>query len=136
MKSRSYSELKQLNTFEERFTYLSLNGEVGQSTFGFDRWLNQKFYASREWHHVRELVIVRDNGCDLGIIGFEISKEILIHHINLVTPQDIIDGEQWLLNPEYLITTTYKTHNAIHYGNGNSPHRPFVSRQPNDTKLW
>lgn len=136
MTNRSYSELKQFKTFDERFRYLSLKGEVGRSTFGFDRWLNQRFYSSSEWQNARELVILRDAGCDLGIEGFEIFSDLLIHHMNPITSDDIINGEESLLDPEFLITTSKKTHNAIHYGNGNSPYRPFVSRQPNDTKLW
>lgn len=136
MRSRSYSELRRLKTFEERFDYLSLVGQVGRSTFGFDRWLNQRFYTSREWRHTRELVILRDDGCDLGVEGYEFASELLIHHMNPVAPQDIIDGEAWLLDSEFLITTSQRTHNAIHYGNGNSPYKPFVPRQPNDTKLW
>ena len=136
MKNRSYSELCRLHTFDERFDYLSLNGEVGQSTFGFDRWINQKFYTSRGWRAIRELVILRDDGCDLGILGYEIHRELLIHHMNPVTVEDLESGAEWTLDPEFLITTSKRTHNAIHYGNGNPQPRPFVPRRLNDTKLW
>lgn len=135
-RSRSYSELVRLKTFEERFEYLSLPGSVGESTFGFDRWINQKFYTSYEWRNVRHAVILRDDGCDLGIPGHEIEAEVLIHHMNPVLRDDILRREPWLLDPEYLITTTKRTHNAIHFGNGDSLRRPFAPRQPNDTKLW
>src|SRR4029077_17660175 len=116
MKIRRYSELRRLITFEERFEYLKLNGEVGQSTFGFDRYINQQFYTSYEWKQARQSVIIRDNGCDLGIFGYEINGAMLIHHINPMIPDDIIHGEDWIFNPDYLITTTKNTHNAIHYG--------------------
>ena len=134
---RTYSELSHLRTFDERFEYLKLGGGVGHATFGFDRYLNQRFYSSREWHDVRNYVIVRDEGCDLGIPGHEIYVELLIHHINPMTPEDIAHGEQWILDPEFLITTMHTTHNAIHYGNRRSliP-RTVIERTPQDTKLW
>jgi hypothetical protein len=133
---RRYSELRRLETFEERFDYLSLKGFVGESTFGFDRWINQGFYRSREWRWVRNEVIVRDEGCDLGIPGYEIGTDLLVHHMNPIMVSDISDQTEWLLDPEFLITTTIRTHNAIHYGNGHRPYRTFVPRQPGDTKLW
>jgi hypothetical protein len=133
---RHFRELTKLHTFDERFEYLSIGGIVGRSTFGFDRWLNQDFYRSREWRSVRNEVILRDDGCDLGVPGYEIHAEILIHHMNPVTPRDIVDREEWILNPEFLITTTKRTHNAIHYGNGDSLYTPFVPRRPGDTSLW
>jgi len=133
---RRYSELRRLETFEERFDYLSLKGYVGESTFGFDRWINQGFYRSREWRRIRNEVIVRDEGCDLGIPGYEIGTDLLVHHMNPLTALDIHEGDDHLLNPEFLITTTIRTHNAIHYGNGNRPYRTSVPRQPGDTKLW
>lgn len=123
-------------TFEERFAYLSLAGEVGQSTFGFDRWMNQTFYRSREWQQVRDLVIVRDNGCDLGIPGLEIFDRLLVHHMNPMSPEDLVRGEEWVLDPEYLITTTHRTHNAIHYGDESLLRRAPVTRRAGDTKLW
>lgn len=134
---RTYSELRRLHSFEDRFAYLQLGGSVGASTFGFDRHLNQSFYQSHEWKTVRQHVIVRDNGCDLGVYGYDIHAEILIHHINPMVPDDIIHGEAWIVDPEFLITTTKQTHNAIHYGDTNLliP-RVVVERLPGDTKLW
>jgi len=136
MKHRRYAELRHLLTFEERFDYLALRGEVGLETFGFDRWLNQQFYRSRQWHQVRDYVMLRDNGCDLGIPGYEIYARLLIHHMNPVTAEAIVHGEEWILDPEYLITTTHRTHNAIHYGDANLIPRKPVERRPGDTTLW
>ena len=136
MRTRTYSELRRRTTFEERFAYLSLAGEVGAATFGFDRWINQHFYRSREWKCARDLVIVRDEGCDLGIPGYEIFYGVLVHHMNPMTPEDLERGEEWVLDPEYLITTTHRTHNAIHYGDESLLRRPPVERRPGDTKLW
>lgn len=133
---RSYSELRRLHTFEDRFEYLRLSGEVGSATFGFDRYINQQFYHSNEWQRARNEVIVRDNGCDLGISGYEIHGALLIHHINPMTADDIIHGEDWIFDPEYLITTTQNTHNAIHFGNDKLLPKVVISRTPNDTKLW
>jgi len=133
---RTYSELRRFDTFEERFEYLKLNGQVGRSTFGFDRWVNQKFYTSYEWKHARDLVIFRDDGCDLGIPGYEINANILIHHMNPLSMNDIIHGEEWIFDPNYLITTTKSTHNDLHYGVERSYPRTVVTRNPNDTKLW
>jgi hypothetical protein len=135
-KIRTYSELRKLETLDERFDYLSLKGSVGESTFGFDRWMNQQFYRSREWKHVRSLVIYRDNGCDLGIPGFEIHFNLLVHHMNPVSGSDITDDASWILNPEYLITTSKQTHNAIHYGDASLLPRLPVRREPGDTALW
>ncbi len=136
MKTRCYSDLIPLTTFNERFEYLKLDGSVGTSTFGFDRYLNQNFYRSNEWKHVRDVVILRDNGCDLGIPGYDIHYDGLVHHINPMLPDDLIHGEEWILDPEYLIFTTKETHNAIHYGNP-SPYPPVVfERRPGDTTLW
>lgn len=134
--TKSYGELVNLETFEERLDYLRLGGGVGQATFGFDRYLNQQFYTSYEWKRVRNLVITRDNGCDLGVYGYEIHTELLIHHMNPVTIDDIIHKEDWILDPNYLITTTHRTHNAIHYG-GPSPYPKVVlERVPGDTTPW
>ena len=113
---RTYSELKRLSTFDERYEYLRLGGAVGGSTFGFDRHVNQSFYSSLEWRTIRRDVILRDSGCDLGILGYEINGVPLVHHINPIAVDDIRDREDWILQPEYLITTTQQTHNAIHYG--------------------
>lgn len=136
MKTRSYSELRRLETFEDRYEYLKLEGHVGHSTFGFDRWINQEFYSSWEWKRIRQYVIVRDNGCDLGILGYEIYGNLLVHHINPMEADDIIHGEEWILNPEYLITTTHDTHNAIHYGDKRLLKKPYVARSVGDTRLW
>jgi hypothetical protein len=134
--SRSYSELRQLETFEERFRYLALRGNVGQSTFGFDRWVNQGFYTSREWRQARDGIIVRDNGCDLGLDGYEIHRGLYIHHLNPITLEQLEEGDDCLLDPNNLITVTHRTHNAIHYGDERQlPLRP-VDRTPGDTKLW
>lgn len=116
---RTYSELSQLMTFKERYEYLRLDGIVGEETFGFDRYMNQIFYRSKEWESIRREVIVRDNGCDLGVNGYEIHGKILIHHMNPIDLKDIIYRTEILLNPEYLITTVLSTHNAIHYGDSN-----------------
>lgn len=135
-KLRSYRELRRLRTFEERFAYLSLKGQVGEETFGFDRWINQQFYTSPEWRSARHGIIVRDGGCDLGVRGYEINRGLLIHHINPLTPKDIEHGSDWIVDPEYLITTTQRTHNAIHYGSDSLLPKPFVERSSGDTKLW
>lgn len=136
MRTRSYSELRSRSTFEERFDYLCIPGEVGTATFGFDRWINQHFYQSREWKHARDAVIFRDGACDLGIPGYEIHAGLLVHHMNPITPEDLIGGEEWVLDPEYLITTTQRTHNAIHYGDASLIRRAPVERRPGDTRLW
>lgn len=133
---RRYSELAQLNSFEERFAYLSLKGEVGQSTFGFDRWLNQQFYTSRAWRQLRHRIIVRDDGCDLGVPGYEIQSRLIIHHLNPLTVDDIAQGSDAALDPEFLICTTHDTHNAIHYGDERLLPRPLAARGPGDTRLW
>ena len=134
---RTYSELKKLKTFEERFKYLKLSGEVGKDTFGFDRYLNQKFYASPEWKRVRDKVIIRDSGCDLGINGNEIYGKIYIHHMNPLTRKDIEFSTENLLNPEYLICVSHATHNAIHYGDDSIlTSNAIVERSENDTIPW
>ena len=133
---KTYSELKTLDTFEDRFNYLKLNGSVGKETFGFDRYINQEFYQSSEWKSLRNEVISRDNGCDLGVYGYEIYNNLLIHHINPMSSDDIAHGELWILDPEYLITTTHNTHNAIHYGNNKLLTPKVTERKPGDTKLW
>ena len=135
-KTRTYSELRRLKTFEERFEYLRLAGEVGYSTFGFDRWLNQNFYRSHMWRRARNSVIVRDNGCDLGIEGFDIHTDLIVHHMNPMSPDDIKHGELWILDPNYLVTTSLQTHNAIHFGDERRLPRGPITRLPGDTKLW
>lgn len=135
-KLRTYSELKQLKTFEERYEYLKLDGQVGADTFGFDRYLNQVFYKSPEWLSVRNEVIVRDNGCDLGIEGREIHTKILVHHMNPISKEDILERSDILLNPEYLITTVKRTHDAIHYGDADTLIKDPIERSANDTCPW
>jgi hypothetical protein len=135
-KSRSYSELYLLETFEERFDYLKLNGDVGRSTFGFDRYINQRFYTSYEWKQARKVVIIRDHGCDLGIFGYEIHGDLLIHHMNPLSVDDILHGESWIFDPEYLITTTQNTHNRIHFGDDRNIPKVVTTRARGDTKLW
>ena len=132
---RNFSELSQFLTFEERFRYLRLEGRVGRDTFGFDRYLNQRFYDSPEWKQARRDTIARDLGCDLGVEGFEVYNRILVHHMNPITPDDIQDRNLDILNPEYLITVSHDTHNAIHYGDEYAI-PVFVERTPGDTKLW
>lgn len=136
MSIKTYSELSKLTTFEERYNYLRLNGFVGKETFGFDRYLNQVFYRSSKWRSIRDFVIVRDNGCDLGIEGREIHGRIIIHHMNPITIQDITQQTEFLLDPEFLISTAHETHNAIHYGDMNLLIREPVERQRNDTCPW
>ena len=136
MMIRSYSELSRFDSFEDRFEYLRLNGEVGRSTFGFDRYINQKFYTSYEWKLVRREVIIRDNGCDLGVPGYEIGGSVLIHHINPMKIDDILHNNEDIFDPEFLITTTHNTHNALHYSDKNQLIKTVLSRKPNDTKLW
>lgn len=133
---RTYSELTKLPTFEERFQYLRLDGNVGQETFGFDRYLNQNFYKSKEWKSLRDRIIIRDNGCDLGMEGFDIYGKILIHHMNPILLNDIIHQTEFLLNPEYLICTCHNTHNAIHYGDENLLMTVPKERTKNDTCPW
>lgn len=133
---RTYRDLRPLRTLEERFHYLALGGQVGYTTFGFDRWMNQKFYTSRQWRSVRNLVIDRDRGCDLGIEGFELHDRVYIHHMNPMTPDDIKHGEGRILDPEFLISASHNTHNAIHYGDEKLLPRVRKERTTGDTKLW
>lgn len=133
---RTFSELVHIPTFEERFDYLQLQGQVGSSTFGFDRWMNQQFYRSRDWKLVRQHVIARDLGCDLAMEGYEIHDRIYIHHMNPMEADDLAHGNQDVLNPEFLISTTHRTHNAIHYGDRDLLPKQLTPRRPGDTKLW
>ena len=135
-KVRTYSELCRLETFEERYHYLRLQDVVGKATFGFDRLINQRFYHSSEWKKLRSFVISRDNGCDLGILGYDIYTGLIIHHMNPIALDDIIHGGEFLLNPEFLITTTLQTHNAIHYGDETLLPRGPIERKRGDTTLW
>lgn len=136
---KSYEELSKLKTFEERFNYLKLNGRVGSETFGYDRYLNQALYRSYEWRRLRERIIIRDNGCDLGVDGYQIFDDILIHHINPITIEMIDNRDPMIFDEDNLISTSHVTHNGIHYGVIITPNdipRNFVERTPNDTKLW
>lgn len=133
---RTYSELSLLAGFEERFRYLRLDGAVGEETFGFDRFVNQRFYGSVEWKSVRDFVIVRDGGCDLGIAGREIYGKVFIHHMNPLLLKDFERKSDFLLNPEYLVATTHHTHNAIHYGDERLLVTAPVERSRNDTCPW
>lgn len=136
-KLKSYSELIQLSTFEERFNYLKLNGKVGEATFGFDRVFNQQFYNSKEWKDIRDYVIIRDNACDMGILGREITGSIFIHHINALTLDDILNKTEFLLDPNNLICVSYDTHNAIHYGDiSYAKCNEVIERKKDDTCLW
>jgi len=136
MRNKSYRELRRLDTFDERFEYLSLKANVGDSTFGFDRYINQQFYTSKEWRDVRQTVIARDLGCDLGVDGYEIFEKVIIHHMNPMTVDDISHSDSSILDPDNLITTTHSTHNAIHYGDKTLLRQPLVERQVGDTRLW
>ena len=134
--SKSYRELRRYDDFLDRFNYLSLKGQVGASTFGFDRYLNQRFYTSREWRQLRDQVIARDEGCDLGIPGYEIHDRLLVHHMNPLVSDDLIHVTEMLWDPDYLVTTTHRTHNAIHYGDESLLPRLFKPRERGDTRLW
>ena len=136
MNIRTYSELITLPTYKERFEYLKLSGVVGEETFGFDRYVNQAFYRSTEWKRIRDQVILRDNGCDLGIPDRIIPGKIIIHHMNPINIRDIYDATAYLMNPEYLISTAVMTHNAIHYGDAELLVKDYIERKPNDTCPW
>lgn len=134
--NRSYSEMIQRSTFLERYEYLALRGQVGCETFGFNRWINQRFYTSREWRSLRHEIVLRDNGCDLAVEGHDIHSRLIVHHLNPLTEDDLMRGTTRALDPENLICTTHDTHNAIHYGDASLLARPYVPRQPGDTRLW
>lgn len=134
---RRYAELRHISDFYERFEYLSLRGTVGEATFGSERYLNQQFYRSSEWRRARRDTIARDMGCDLGIRGYEIFSDIMVHHMNPIQVDDFADEfNPDILNPEFLITVTHKTHNAIHYGDASQLPQLIVERRPGDTTLW
>ncbi len=133
---KTYSELRRLETIEERYRYLRLGGYVGDPTFGFDRYINQGFYRSREWKLIREHIIVRDSACDLGVEGFDLFDRVYIHHMNPMTVEEIVDGDPAILDPEFLIACSMNTHNAIHYGTEQTMRGLLVERTPGDTKLW
>lgn len=135
--NRTYSELITLPTFEERFKYLQLNGAVGRDTFGFDRYLNQYIYQrSQRWKSIRDKIIVRDNGCDLGVEGYSIYGRIIIHHMNPISVEDILSDRDWIFDPEFLICVSHRTHNAIHYGDESLLPQTLIERTKNDTCPW
>lgn len=134
---RSHSELITIPTFEERYRYLRLEGRVGEETFGFDRFINQYLYQrSQRWKEVRNEVIIRDNGCDLGIDGRDIYGKIIVHHMNVITMEDLVHEREWIFDPEYLICTSHNTHNAIHYGDESLLIKDPIVRRANDTCPW
>lgn len=133
---RTYTELMTLSTFEERYEYLKLNSSVGKETFGYDRWLNQKFYTSQRWKSLRDAIIIRDNGCDLAYPDRPIYGQILIHHLNPVSKEDILQGSDLLWNPDFLVCVSKETHNAIHYGAYKKLSEQDVTRKPGDTCPW
>lgn len=133
---RTYRELQKLISFEERYQYLKLKGIVGESTFGFDRYLNQMLYRSRRWQRVRNEVIIRDSACDLGILDREIFDRVIVHHMNPISLEDIENENDEIFNPNFLISTSYKTHLAIHYGDDSLLSKQLIVRQTGDTKLW
>jgi hypothetical protein len=134
--TRSYTEFIRIPTFEERYRYLREFAEVGIATFGNERWLNQQFYTSREWRDVRQVVIARDLGCDLGVEGREVFRDIIVHHMNPLELRDVRGHDEAILDPEFLISTSLRTHNAIHFGSEDQLAKPMVQRAPGDTKLW
>lgn len=136
MTERSFRKLSRLETFEERFDYLSLRGVVGERTFGGERWLNQNFYRSREWKDVRQFVIARDLGCDLGVEGYDIHDQVIIHHMNPMDRDQIAHRDLSILDPNFLITVSHETHNAIHYGDKSKLRGVMVERRPGDTQSW
>lgn len=133
---KTYSELRRLKSFEERFAYLKLGGAVGSATFGFDRYLNQEFYRSTLWRQARNVVIARDYGRDLGVEDHDIHDRVYVHHINPMTADDIKHSSVDILDPEFLICVRHSTHNAIHYGDESLLPKKHVDRRPGDTKLW
>lgn len=136
MRNRSYSDLSRLTTLEDRYDYLYLQGAVGDMTFGSNRWISQKFYHSREWRQVRDFVISRDGGMELGVPDWPIKRSPQIHHMNPINLEDVVEATENLLNPEFLISTSHRMHNNIHYGSREQLPRPFAERTAGDTVLW
>lgn len=134
--NRSYAEFARINNFEDRYAYLRVSSSIGIATFGFERWLNQAFYTSTQWRQVRQEVIARDRGCDLGIEGYELYDRIYVHHMNPMTVEQVDKGDPAILDPEFLISVSLTTHNAIHYGDERLLVKPLVQRRRGDTKLW
>lgn len=135
-KIKTYSELSKLKTFKARLEYLKLDGVVGRETFGSSRWLNQRFYTSAEWLQFRTKIILRDGGCDLGIPGHDIARFGVIHHINPIELEDILESTDALMDPENSIFVSESTHRVIHYGNLQLAALEFSERRPNDTCPW
>lgn len=133
---RRYRDLRSLTDIRDRFDYLKLGGQVGSSTFGFDRYLNQTFYKSREWQQARQAVILRDCGCDLGIEGYEIGRGLVVHHMNPITIDDVLARRDEIFDPEFLICVSDRTHKAIHYGDAGLLPKEPVQRRAGDTCLW
>lgn len=133
---RSYTQLRRIHSFEERYDYLAVRAIVGMDTFGFERWLNQAFYHSVEWRYTRRSVIARDYNCDLGVEGHDIFDQPIVHHMNPIEVDDLTNSNPDILDPEYLITVSHRTHNAIHYGDKSQLVQPLIHRRPGDTKLW
>ena len=133
---KTYKEMSRLKTFEERYKYLRLRGAVGEDTFGFDRFINQRFYRSVEWKRIRNQVIIRDDGCDLGDPDHPINGRVIIHHMNPIRKEDFDIDPEFILNPDYLVCVSHNTHNAIHYGDENLLPKEWQPRQPNDTCPW
>lgn len=136
MKLKSYNELKKLGSFEERFNYLRLNYRIGNITFGYDRYLNQLLYRSRKWKQIRDEIIIRDEGCDLGCLDFPITDTVIIHHINPVSIEDLEEGNENIFDPNFLITTSVRTHRAIHYSDESLLPKPLIVRYSGDTIPW
>ena len=134
--NKSYSELIKLSTYEERFEYLKLDGRVGEATFGYDRYLNQILYRSKEWKDFRRRILIRDGGCDLAVPGYDINSRAIIHHINPITVEDVLNRDSKIFDPDNVITVTHQTHQAIHYGDKNLLPQAPVIRKPNDTCPW
>ena len=136
MRIRTYRELIKMDSYKERYEYLRLSGSVGEDTFGFDRWLNQRFYRSGEWRRIRKPCIARDLACDMAVPGYEIHGPVYVHHMNPLTKQQILDGVEDMLSPEFLVCVSLDTHNAIHYGNEEQIIQDYVERKPGDTRFW
>lgn len=133
---RCYTDLKMIDSFKERYLYLKVKGKVGEETFGIDRYVNQQLYRSQRWKRTRSQVIIRDNGCDLGVDGYELDNHIVIHHMNPITLEDIEEDRDKIYDPEYLICCSSRTHQAIHFGDEGLLPKDYVARRPNDTCLW
>lgn len=133
---RTYSELMSIRSYEDRYKYLRIGGVVGESTFGFDRWLNQILYKSDPWLEVRDEVISRDDGFDMGHLDYPINGRIIVHHMNPITVEDVLNRNPDIFNPEFLISVAKSTHDAIHFGDSSLLPQPVIERKPYDTSPW